>query len=374
MEDSMISLIMKANQGDAEAQYKLFLYYRDSNKQEDWQKAYKYCTMAVDNGHADATYQLGLMYAEGNTPVWDAITAEWLLDVAANAGVPNAKQTHDKVKSHIDEFRPCAKINPSLPVNKVPAIAGVKESLERFLDMLQKHDDVKGALCGRLGSISNYPMIELARSCEFKSVVGDNFMETPSAGFCLIVNFAMLTANPCKASAEEAFWHMRFKELEFFEQFICHKSFNVTNRANTAIVDIWQYTLDCGDDVDKAVRIASSILYHLYGYKKSYIHPPITLDVAIQGCTFKPANDSVDYVGIFFYNIEQFGWPDAALMALCCVLSFWLGKDIEGSIILAAFSSLAAFTYGSTLTSYVKKARFPKRNYIRFFRDPSTEY
>lgn len=373
MEDSMINLIMKANQGDAEAQFKLFLHYRDSNNHEDWQKAYKYCTMAVDNGHADATYQLGLMYAEGNSPVWDAITAEWLLDMAANAGVLNAKQTYDEVKSRIEEYRPYARLNPPLPINEVPVIAGVKESLDKFMGMLGKHDVVKGALCGRLGSIPNYPMIEVERSSAFKSVFGDNFMKNPSDGICLVVNFAQLTENPCKASLEEAFWHLRFKELEFFSEFTCHKSFNVTNNANT-IADVWQYTLDCGTDIAKAEKIARSILYHLYGYKKSTMFPPITLDMAVNECTFNPVNDNVDYTALLFYNIEQFGWPDAVLMLLGCVVAFFIGKGILGILFLAAIFSLAVFCYGSSFTSHFKNVRFPKRNYIRFFRDPSAEW
>ena len=367
-------LQVQADSGNAEAQYNLSVHYLNSDKPEDIQLAYKYCFMAVQNGFDYAAHNLGLMYRNGSTPVWDLIASEYLLDIATKTNVPNAEQALAEVQESVDSYSTSVRINPQLPLGQVPCIKGVKASLDQFLNLLNDQKDTICALCGRIGSISSYPMIELRRSSSFKSVAGMNLMENPSDGLCLIVTFVQISEQPTQASVEEAFGHRRFKELEFFNEFTCHMSYNIASSDNT-ISDVWEYTQDCGRDTEKAEKIASSILYHLYGYKKNLIYPAVRLDImSVDGNILVMPDDQNDSTGLLYFGIEQFGWPDAVILALVWGLCLYFADSIGLGIFFGMIGTFCALTYGFLLTSHLKTVKFPKRNYIRFLRNPNATY
>lgn len=366
-------LTLDADSGNAEAQYNLSVHYLNTGNPDDIKLAYKYCLLAVNNGFDHAAYNLGLMYTDGSTPVWDAIATDTLLKIAKSVNVPNSDQELYNLHKKLDTYKPFARVNPHLYMQNVPQIQGVKESLVKFKALLDEGNNVYGELCGRLGSIKEYPMIELRRSCDFISVGGTNLMDNPSNGICLVMTFIQNSPEPRRSSLEEAFWHMKFQELECFNDFVCHMCYNVTNSANM-IADIWEYTLDCGGDIEKAEKIACTILYHIYGYKKtSMMYPPIVLNFTLNGCRVVPIEKS-DSLSMVYYNIEQFGLIDLVLGVIGIVISFIFIKDSTGSIILAISLALCTLCYSSVITSKFKKLKFPKRNYIRFFRDPNAEW
>ena len=64
--DSETALVDAAEQGDAEAQYKLgFMYEGSDSVPEDYTEAAKWYRKAAEQGHVEAQYSLGDMYANG---------------------------------------------------------------------------------------------------------------------------------------------------------------------------------------------------------------------------------------------------------------------------------------------------------------------
>ena len=364
-----------ADAGDAEAQYNLSVHYLNEGNDE---KAYQYCYEAVMNGFTYANRNLALMYMEPKAPVWDAIAADNLLSHVEGLNAEEMKAIRDiqeDLLSRIETYRPYARANSILPLDEVPVIDGVGDAIKHIVEAMQQ-GAVGGALCGRLGSISRYPMIEIKRARDFQSVAGLNVMDNPSDGICFVLTFVQPDQMPTKASLEEAYWYMTFKELDIFKEFARHLSLNVRNNYS-GIANIWEYTLDCGYDFEKAERIASSILYHLYGYKKGPLFPPIACEPYFE--LFAVHGESrYEGAALLYHNIEQFNKVDAFALVVGYIVCAYLYINhlitLGSAIAIAAIGTLVFFYYGAILTSKFKKMKYPKRNYIRFLRNPSTEW
>ena len=83
-DDDLAALITKADQGDAEAQYKLGLIYRNGQGvPQDNKEAARWYGLAADQGYALGQYNLGLMYAKGRGVPQDYIQAYMWYNLAA---------------------------------------------------------------------------------------------------------------------------------------------------------------------------------------------------------------------------------------------------------------------------------------------------
>ena len=84
-DDDLAALITKADQGDAEAQYKLGLIYRNGQGvPQDNKEAARWYGLAADQGYALGQYNLGLMYAKGRGVPQDYIQAYMWYNLAAS--------------------------------------------------------------------------------------------------------------------------------------------------------------------------------------------------------------------------------------------------------------------------------------------------
>jgi len=94
-------LIKTAEQGDAEAQYELGRMYAEGNgvPQDDVKTAYWY-EKAAEQGHADAQYYLGKMYFIGKGVPKDAAKAALWMQKAAEQGHAGAQQVLGRVHSN----------------------------------------------------------------------------------------------------------------------------------------------------------------------------------------------------------------------------------------------------------------------------------
>lgn len=359
----------------AEELYGMSVELLKTNNEEYYERAYRYCLAAYNKGGHFAAYNLALMHLNGTASVYDAIFADKLLYDAHKYGDEKAQGIYANLMQDINTFAPNAITNPILPSAEVPIFDGIEDSIKQFDSTTV--NGAQGALCGRIGSICDYPLVELKKSHEFQSVCGETLGENPSDGICIHVTFMQSTNNLTLANLEEAFYFQIFKQLDIFNEFTCFFSADITNAENT-VGNIWEFAVDCGHDIDKAKRIASSLIYHLYGYKKGWLYPPIFLNVQTDQMQVIPSDDASSTVGMLYGNIENFNWVDAILLSICMAVGIYLTLD-EGIGALIFVSIIIPICYIAQVPIILarinlKKLRFPKRNYIRFFRNPNNNY
>ena len=81
-----------AEQGHADAQYNLGMIYQNGyGVIQDYAEAVKWYRLATEQGHADAQYNLGVMYESGNGVVQDYAEAVKWYRLAAEQGNANAQ-------------------------------------------------------------------------------------------------------------------------------------------------------------------------------------------------------------------------------------------------------------------------------------------
>jgi hypothetical protein len=86
-------------------------------------------------------------------------------------------------------------------------------------------------------------------------------------------------------------------------------------------------------------------------------------------------NDSASNAGVILFNVEHFGWIDAILLIVGVIAPFiWLNDGIVAAIFVAICIAVTYIFYIASFIARFKKLRFPKRNYIRFFRNPNTAW
>ena len=352
----------------AEELFNMSVEYLNTDDERYHNAAYQYCLAAYHKGDGDgARLNLALMHLRGVAPVWDGILASNLLSEAVQKGNKDAKNELDNLTQGINSYSSNAKTNPILCSTEVPIFNGIEKSLQKFAGI--DTEGVQGALCGRIGSICDYPMVELKKSKEFQSVSGDT-LDNPTDGICLHMTFIQSTKNATDVNVEEAFYYNLFKQLDIYGEFTCFVSDNVSN-AEPRVANIWEFVVDCGHDINKAKRIASSLIYHLYGYKNnSFLYPEIFLHVQPSNVPIiTPQTQSSK--GMLSFNLEQFGVLDAIVLVIAFVVSFFF---MDGGIIGFLLFALFYFYYGAFLLSRFKKLKFPKRNYIHFFRNPNQQF
>jgi hypothetical protein len=83
----------KARLGDAEAQYQLGYWHRQSNRTIDDKAAVEWFTKAAAQGHMDAKYQLALLYSEGRGVLQDhAESAKLITELVTKGHVDSQAQ------------------------------------------------------------------------------------------------------------------------------------------------------------------------------------------------------------------------------------------------------------------------------------------
>ena len=91
MTDAVHEILIKAEQGDAEAQYNLGVsYYNGEGVAQDYAEAVKWWRKAAEQGYADAQYNLGLSYY---TKFYQQDKALELFKAAARQGHKEAQKT-----------------------------------------------------------------------------------------------------------------------------------------------------------------------------------------------------------------------------------------------------------------------------------------
>ena len=92
MTDAVHEILIKAEQGDAEAQYNLGVsYYNGEGVAQDYAEAVKWWRKAAEQGYADAQYNLGLSYYTGLGVAQDYAEAVKWWRKAAEQGVAYAQ-------------------------------------------------------------------------------------------------------------------------------------------------------------------------------------------------------------------------------------------------------------------------------------------
>jgi uncharacterized protein len=85
-----------AEQGDADAQYNLGLMYDEGQGvSENDKTAVKWYKLAAEQGNADAQVNLGVMYANGEGVTQDNVYAYMWLNIAASSGHEDASHIRD---------------------------------------------------------------------------------------------------------------------------------------------------------------------------------------------------------------------------------------------------------------------------------------
>ena len=83
--------LQAANQGHADAQYKLgYIYNKGVGVPNNYDLAFKYYLQAADQGHAKAQYHIGLMYLKGKGVQCDKQLAKEWINKAKEQGLPEA--------------------------------------------------------------------------------------------------------------------------------------------------------------------------------------------------------------------------------------------------------------------------------------------
>ena len=87
-----------AEQGDADAQYNLgWVYENGQGVQQDYEEAVKWYTLAAEQGDAYAQFNLGLMYDKGEGVPKDSVYAYMWWNIAAAGGDKFASESRDSV-------------------------------------------------------------------------------------------------------------------------------------------------------------------------------------------------------------------------------------------------------------------------------------
>ena len=105
-DEDIQSLQKLAEEGCAEAQYKLAddLWYPDTPQKNA--EAIKLFTLAAKQGHVEAQFRLGTMFNNGEgVPCPDVKKAYFWFSVAAKGGHPNAPLAQDNAAKKLDENR-----------------------------------------------------------------------------------------------------------------------------------------------------------------------------------------------------------------------------------------------------------------------------
>jgi hypothetical protein len=91
-----------------------------------------------------------------------------------------------------------------------------------------------------------------------------------------------------------------------------------------------------------------------------------------------PTDNESFTIEMLYCNIENFSWIDVILLSICLVVSlyFTLDEGISIFILVSVLVAICYISYGPVALAQLnlKKLKFPKRNYIRFFRNPNTNY
>ncbi len=100
-----------AEQGDADAQYNLgFMYGEGQGVPQDYAEAVKWFRKAAEQGVAPAQSRLGIMYYEGHGVVQDYVQAHMWLNLAAARGGGDAGDAYAKVRDIVAELMTPAQI------------------------------------------------------------------------------------------------------------------------------------------------------------------------------------------------------------------------------------------------------------------------
>ena len=91
-DDRLTAELPAAEQGDAEAQYKIgWMYQEGQGVEQDFKEALKWFQKSAEQGHADGQTSLGGMYYSGEGVEQDNATSYAWWNIAATNGVENAK-------------------------------------------------------------------------------------------------------------------------------------------------------------------------------------------------------------------------------------------------------------------------------------------
>ena len=105
IEESALELdatLLFAQEGDAEAQYNLGLMYANGEGvPQDYAEAVKWYFKAAEQGYARAQYGLGFMYTNGNGVPHNYVAAYAWMSVAATNGNEDAKEFLSKAKAEL---------------------------------------------------------------------------------------------------------------------------------------------------------------------------------------------------------------------------------------------------------------------------------
>ena len=94
-----------ADQGHADAQYYLGLMYANGEGvPEDDAEAVRWYRLAADQGHADAQYYLGLMYANGEGVLQDNVTAHMWFNIAGANGAEFGRDNREIIERKMTPF------------------------------------------------------------------------------------------------------------------------------------------------------------------------------------------------------------------------------------------------------------------------------
>ena len=94
-----------ADQGDADAQYNLGLMYADGEGvPEDDAEAARWYRLAADQGDAFAQHNLGVMYADGRGVLQDNVTAHMWFNIAGANGDEDGRDNREKIERKMTPF------------------------------------------------------------------------------------------------------------------------------------------------------------------------------------------------------------------------------------------------------------------------------
>ena len=95
-------LTILAEQGHADAQYNLGVMYDNGRGvPQDYVKAAKWYRLAAEQGHADAQHNLGVMYVHGQGVPQDHVQAYMWFNLAATGGDSLSTKNRDQCRSEM---------------------------------------------------------------------------------------------------------------------------------------------------------------------------------------------------------------------------------------------------------------------------------
>jgi hypothetical protein len=93
---------LAADQGHAEAQYNLgVMYYKGQGVPQDYAEAVKWYRLAADQGYAEAQYNLGVMYGKGQGVPQNYAEAYVWSSVAVAGGYAGAVKNRDIIAGEL---------------------------------------------------------------------------------------------------------------------------------------------------------------------------------------------------------------------------------------------------------------------------------